>query len=555
MIDPQPGSPNDSPLTPMRFLQRSAEVFPNKNAIVYGARTYTYAEYSAMAQRMARAIRARIEPGDRVIFLAPNIPEMLIAHFAVPLAGGVLVALNSRLAKPEIDYVIAHSEASLLFLDAELVATVGSAYDASPALRHVVEIGDPEFGLAESGLSFGQQSLESFLAEADRIVPGSFDDRPLRWEVEDEREVIAINYTSGTTGKPKGVMYTHRGAYLNSFGEIFHNQFTSDSVYLWTLPMFHCNGWCTPWAVTGAGATHVCLRAVRAEAVWGAIDALGVTNLCGAPTVCGVIADAPQAHVVAHPLSITTAGAPPSPTIIEALDALGVNVVHVYGLTEVYGPYTICEYQHEWDDLPRNERAQKISRQGVGMLQAESARIVDADMVDVPADAETMGEIVLRGNNVMAGYFKDAEATADAFRGGWFHTGDLGVMHPDGYIELRDRAKDIIISGGENISTIEVENAIFSHPTVLDVAVVGIPHAKWGERPKAYVVLRPDVTVTEVELLTHTRYLIASFKVPDYIDFVETLPRTATGKIMKVALRRLQEEDAASQSPALPQKI
>jgi len=551
VIDPQPGSANDSPLTPMRFLQRSAEVFPNKNAIIYGTRTYTYAEYSAMAQRMARAIRARIEPGDRVIFLAPNIPEMLIAHFAVPLAGGVLVALNSRLAKPEIDYVIAHSEATLLFLDSELVATVGSAYDASPALKHVVEIGDPEFGLAESGLSVGQQSLASFLAEADRIVPGSFDDRPLRWDVEDEREVIAINYTSGTTGKPKGVMYTHRGAYLNSFGEIFHNQFTSDSVYLWTLPMFHCNGWCTPWAVTGAGATHVCLRAVRAEAVWAAIDALGVTNLCGAPTVCGIIADAPEAHVVERPLNITTAGAPPSPTVIEALDALGINVVHVYGLTEVYGPYTICEYQHEWDDLPRHERAEKISRQGVGMLQAESARIVDANMHDVPSDAQTMGEIVLRGNNVMAGYYKDPEATAESFRGGWFHTGDLGVMHPDGYIELRDRAKDIIISGGENISTIEVENAILSHPTVLDVAVVGVPHAKWGERPKAYVVLRPDVTVTEMDLLTHTRYMIARFKVPDYIDFVETLPRTATGKIMKVALRKLQNEDVAPQPPPL----
>ena len=555
MLDPQLGSANDSPLTPMRFLQRSAEVFPNKNAIVYGGRIYTYAEYSAAAQRMARAIRARINPGDRVIFLAPNIPEMLIAHFAVPLAGGVLVALNSRLAKPEIDYVIAHSEASLLFLDAELVATVGSAYEASPALKHVVEIPDPEFGLAASGLAFGQQSLESFLAEADRIVPGSYDDRPLRWDVDDEREVIAVNYTSGTTGKPKGVMYTHRGAYLNSFGEIFHNQFTSASVYLWTLPMFHCNGWCTPWAVTGAGATHVCLRAVRAEAVWSAIDSLGVTNLCGAPTVCGIIANAAEAHVVDRPLSITTAGAPPSPTVIEQLEALGITVVHVYGLTEVYGPYTICEHQSEWDELPAQERARKLSRQGVGMLQAESARIVDSDMVDVPADALTMGEIVLRGNNVMAGYYKEPAATAEAFRGGWFHTGDLGVMHPDGYIELRDRAKDIIISGGENISTIEVENAILSHPTVLDVAVVGVPHPTWGERPKAYVVLRADLTVTDVDLIMHTRHLIAGFKVPDSIDFVETLPRTATGKIMKVALRKMQEERVSAGDAVTPEPL
>jgi fatty-acyl-CoA synthase len=534
-------SPNDSPLTPMRFLQRSAEVFPNKSAIVYGGRRYTYTEFRESAEKLARAIRARIEPGDRVVFLAPNIPEMLIAHYAVPLAGGVLVALNSRLAKPEIDYVLTHSEATLLFVDAEIMATVGNAFEASASLKAVIEIADPEFGLAESGLALGQQSLEIFVSQTNDT-----DESPLAWEVTDERGVIAINYTSGTTGKPKGVMYSYRGAYLNSFGEVFHNKFTSDSVYLWTLPMFHCNGWCTPWAVTAAGATHVCLRAVRAEVVWGAIDALGVTNLCGAPTVCGIIANAPQAHPVDRPLSITTAGAPPSPSVIQQLEKLRITVVHVYGLTEVYGPYTICEYQHDWDDLPEAERAQKISRQGVGMLQAESARIVDAAMQDVPKDAHTIGEIVLRGNNVMLGYFKNPAATADAFRGGWFHTGDLGVMHPDGYIEIKDRAKDIIISGGENISTIEVENAILAHPTVLDVAVVGVPHEKWGERPKAYVVLRPDHIVTEVDLLTHTKYLIASFKVPDYITFVDELPRTATGKIMKVVLRELQTEEAAA---------
>jgi len=460
---------------------------------------------------------------------------MLIAHFAVPLAGGVLVALNSRLAKPEIDCVLNHSEATLLFVDAEFVGTVGDAFAASPSLRGVIEIGDAQFGKAVSGLSLGQQSLASFLADTTDTDPG-----PLNWDVTDERSVIAINYTSGTTGKPKGVMYSHRGAYLNSFGEIFHNKFTSDSVYLWTLPMFHCNGWCTPWAVTAAGATHVCLRAVRPDAVWNAIDTLGVTNLCGAPTVCSIIANAEQAHPVDQPLSITTAGAPPSPMVIQQLERLRMTVVHVYGLTEVYGPYTICEYQKAWDNLPDDERARKISRQGVGMLQAESARIVTEEMVDVPADAQTMGEIVLRGNNVMLGYYKNPQATKEAFRGGWFHTGDLGVMHPDGYIEIRDRAKDIIISGGENISTIEVENAMLSHPTVLDVAVVGIPHPKWGERPQAYVVLRPDHLVTEVDLLTHTRYLIASFKVPDNVTFVEELPRTATGKIMKVVLRDLQ---------------
>jgi len=536
-LEPLTGLPNDSPLTPLRFLQRSAEVYPNKDAILYGSRRYSYTEFKAAAERMARGIRARIAPGDRVVFLAPNVPEMLIAHFAVPLAGGILVALNSRLARPEIEHVLAHSEATLLFVDAELVATAGDSRPTSKFLTGTIEIPDAEFGLAESGLDFGQQTLESFLAEADEAAVT--DARPLRWDIDDERSPLTINYTSGTTGKPKGVVYSHRGAYLNSFGEVFHNSFTSSSVYLWTLPMFHCNGWCTPWAVTAAGATHVCLRAVRPDAVWTAIDTLGITNLCGAPTVCSLIANAEQAHPLSRPLSITTAGAPPAPSVIEQLETLGVTVVHVYGLTEVYGPYTICEYQPEWDGLPSEERARRISRQGVGMLQAESARVVDADMVDVPKDGSTIGEIVLRGNNVMLGYYRDPQATAEAFRGGWFHTGDLGVMHPDGYLELKDRVKDIIISGGENISSIEVENAILAHPTVLDVAVVGIPHERWGERPKAYVVLRPDHAVTAVDLLTHTRYLIASFKVPDDVHFVETLPRTATGKVMKMMLRDL----------------
>ena len=536
-LEPMTGLPNDSPLTPLRFLQRSAEVYPNKDAILYGSRRYSYTEFKAAAERMARGIRARITPGDRVVFLAPNVPEMLIAHFAVPLAGGILVALNSRLARPEIEYVLKHSEATLLFVDAELVATVGDSRPASKFLTGTIEIPDAEFGLAESGLGFGQQTLESFLAEADEAAVT--DARPLRWDIDDERSPLTINYTSGTTGKPKGVLYSHRGAYLNSLGEVFHNSFTSSSVYLWTLPMFHSNGWCTPWAVTAAGATHVCLRAVRPDAVWSAIDTLGITNLCGAPTVCSLIANAEQAHPLSKPLSITTAGAPPAPSVIEQLETLGVKVVHVYGLTEVYGPYTICEYQPEWDGLPSEERARMISRQGVGMLQAESARVVDAEMVDVPKDGSTIGEIVLRGNNVMLGYYRDPQATAEAFRGGWFHTGDLGVMHPDGYLELKDRVKDIIISGGENISSIEVENALLSHPTVLDVAVVGIPHEKWGERPKAYVVLRPDHAVTAVDLLTHTRYLIASFKVPDDVHFVETLPRTATGKVMKMMLRDL----------------
>ncbi|WP_439108832.1 AMP-binding protein [Kocuria tytonicola] len=348
---------------------------------------------------------------------------------------------------------------------------------------------------------------------------------------------ITLNYTSGTTGRPKGVLYAHRGAYLNSLGEVFHNGFTGETRYLWTLPMFHCNGWCTTWAVTAAGGTHVCLRAVRADQIWDAFDTRGITHLCGAPAVCSTIVDARQAHALEHPIRITTAGAPPAPSIIERLEAGGFDLVHVYGLTEVFGPFTICEPQEEWRTLSPAERAQQMSRQGVAMIQAESARVVDQDMADVPADGVSMGEVVLRGNGVMIGYFKNTPATRKAFAGGWFHTGDLGVMHPDGYIQLTDRAKDVIISGGENISSIEVEQALYSHPDVIDVAVVGQPHEKWGERPVAHVVRASGATVTEDELRRHVRAQLSGFKVPDSIVFSDELPRTATGKVRKNLLR------------------
>jgi len=533
------GGANRSELSPLRFLERSAAVFPDREAIVYGRRSHSYAEFAYHVQRLARVLRSKIAPGDRVAYLAPNIPEMLIAHFAVPLAGGVLVALNSRLAGPELVYILEHSGARALYFDAEFRGTVADIIADVPQVETVVEITDPEFGVTggpvgESGVP-GLVSYEDHLAAA-----GDLDPSPIPWTVDDENTIIAINYTSGTTGKPKGVMYTHRGAYLNSFGETFHNQFTGQTKYLWTLPMFHCNGWCTPWAVTHAGGTHICLRAVRAEAIWDAIDNLGVTHMCGAPTVCTTIVGSPRAHRLERPLRITTAGAPPSPTVIGSLEAIGVTVVHVYGLTEVYGPYTICEYQDSWSDLAPDERAAKLSRQGVGMVQAENARVVVPDslpLVDVPADGETMGEIVLRGNNVMAGYFRDEEETRKAFAGGWFHTGDLGVMHPDGYIQLRDRAKDIIISGGENISTIEVEQALVSHDAVLDVAVIGVADEKWGERPRAYVLLNPGATLTAEELIEHGRRLLAGYKVPRDIVFAGDLPRTPTGKVLKGELR------------------
>lgn len=530
MSDPTVSAANNTPLSPLRFLERSASVFPDRTAIIHGHRRYSYGEFGAEVQRLARAIKARIDPGDRIAFLCPNTPEMLIAHFAVPLAGGVLVALNSRLAGPELEYIFEHSGTRILFVDSELVESVTSARDAVPSLLEIIEITDSTMTppVVPDGVCTG--TYADFIAAVDEV------DLPLRWGVDDEQQVIAINYTSGTTGKPKGVMYTHRGAYLNSFGETFHNGFTGATKYLWTLPMFHCNGWCTPWAVTEAAGTHICLRAVRADAIWDAIDNLGVTHMCGAPAVCSTIAEAPQAHSVGS-LRITTAGAPPSPTVIEKLETLGIDVVHVYGLTEVYGPYTICEYQDSWSELTSEDRAKLLSRQGVGMVQAENARVVDSKMNDVNADGATMGEIVLRGNNVMLGYYRDPEATAEAFAGGWFHTGDLGVMHPDGYIQLRDRAKDIIISGGENISTVEVEQAMLTHPAVLDVAVVGVPHSKWGERPKAFVIVKDGVVVTAEELTDHTRGRLARYKVPDEIVFPLALPRTSTGKVLKYQLR------------------
>ncbi|MGB0091585.1 MAG: long-chain-fatty-acid--CoA ligase [Solirubrobacteraceae bacterium] len=517
---------NYQPLSPLRFLERSAEVFPDKLAIVCGERRFSYREFAEETTRVARALQASaVEPGDRVAYLCPNVAEMLIAHFAVPLAGGVLVAINVRLAEDEVAYVCEHSGARLLVVDEQLLPGASGR----PSLGEVTElivIGDPT---AAAASQIPVRGYDEFRAR------GSLEALP--WEVEDELATISVNYTSGTTGDPKGVTYSHRGAYLNSLGEVLHSEHSSSSVYLWTLPMFHCNGWCTTWGVTAVGGTHVCIRAVRPDEIWRLIDEQAVTHLNGAPAVMTSIARAPESHRVEHPLTVTVAGAAPSPTMIAEMETLGARVIHVYGLTESYGPYSVCEWQPEWDALESAERARKLSRQGVGMLSAERLRVVDLEMNDVPADGQTMGEIVMRGNDVMKGYFRDDQATESAFAGGWFHSGDLGVMHPDGYVELLDRAKDIVISGGENISTVEVEQALLSHPAVVDVAVIGVPSDRWGERPKGFVVLEGDRTVPESELIEYVRSRIAHFKAPDAIDFVTALPRTSTGKVQKYELR------------------
>jgi fatty-acyl-CoA synthase len=519
-------------LTPLSFLERSARVWPGKTAVIYGARRLTYSELAAEAQRVAGALQASgVGPGDRVAYLMPNLPEMLIAHYAVPLAGAVLVAVNTRLTAEEVASILSHSGAKIVVVDAALLGTAAAAAKDVEAVAELVVAEDTEIAPADLDLSDEPRlvSYSEFLARGAR--------EPLPWSVSDELAPIAINYTSGTTGRPKGVIYTHRGAYLNCFGEIIHSRHDENSVYLWTLPMFHCNGWCTPWSLTAIGGTHVCMREVRGDAIWEQLREHDVTHLNAAPTVVSSILNASEAEPLTRPVLITTAGAPPSPTTIAHMERMGFQIVHVYGLTETYGPISYCQSQPQWAGLSSEERSVLQARQGVSMIQAQGLRVVDAQMGDVRADGETMGEIVMRGNNVMAGYYLDPEATAEAFRGGWFHSGDLGVMHPDGYIELRDRIKDIVISGGENISTVEVEQALMSHPAVLDAAVIGVPDEKWGERPKAFVVLRAGHGATPQELLTHVRTKIARYKAPREIDITLELPKTSTGKIQKFVLR------------------
>jgi fatty-acyl-CoA synthase len=513
-------------LSPLGFLERAAVAFGERTALVHGPRRLTYRTLRQRVHRLATALRgAGLAPGDRVAVLAPNSPVLLESHFGVPLAGGVLVAINTRLAPAEIGYILQHSGARALLVDAELSPLVAPVLAECPDLQTTVYVADTAAASAVEGVEY-----ERFLATGA--------DNAGRPPLASEDDPISINYTSGTTGQQKGVVYTHRGAYLNALSVALELRLGPDSVYLWTLPMFHCNGWCFPWAATAAGATHVTIRQVDPPQVWDLIGREGVTHLCAAPTVLIALANHPAAvrQERAERVRVATGGAPPSPTTIAQMAALGVEVIHLYGLTESYGPSHSCAWWPEWNALPPGEQARLKARQGVPHPGVGDARLVDAELRDIPTDGQTMGELVIRSNTIMAGYYRDAEATAQAFRGGWFHTGDLGVLHPDGYVELRDRAKDVIISGGENVSTIEVEQVLLRHPAVLEAAVVGVPDAKWGEVPKAFVALKPGAQVSAEELVEFCHGHLARFKAPKHVAFGD-LPKTSTGKIQKYVLR------------------
>jgi fatty-acyl-CoA synthase len=504
-----------SELTPVDFLRRSAYMFPDKTAVVYGDRRYYYRDLEERVNRLASRLRvAGLEKGDRVAFLCPNTPPMLEGHFGVPAAGLVLVAINTRLGKDEVSYIVEHSGAKMVFVDAELEHLLEDVEDVERVrIDDTGEAGDP---------------YEDYLAEGSP--------EPVESVLEDEEETISINYTSGTTGRPKGVMYTHRGGYLSALGNVIEIGMGYDTNYLWTLPMFHCNGWTFPWAVTAVAGTHVCLRKVEPARIWELFDDEGITHYCAAPTIQIGIVNDDNAHELDREITAAIAGAPPSPTLLEGLLGLNIRPMHIYGLTETYGPMTTSGVHREWENLEIEERARLMARQGQGYVTADLVRVVDENMNDVERDGETLGEIVMHGNMVAKGYFENEEATEEAFEGGWYHSGDVAVWHPDGYIEIRDRSKDIIVSGGENISTIEVEQAVSRHPAVMEAAVVAIPDEKWGERPKAFVVLKKGQEATEQEIVDFCKETIARFKAPAAVEFTE-LPKTSTGKVQKFVLR------------------
>jgi len=524
---------NYVPLSPIGFLLRSAAVYPARVAVVHAGRRYTWREALDRCRRLASALAARsVGRGDTVALMAPNIPEAFEAHFGVPMAGAVLNALNIRLDPDTVAFILRHGEAKVLITDTEFAPVIGKALTQLDHEPVVIDIADAS---GPGGERVGEMDYETFLATGDPAFP----------EVtpEDEWEAIALNYTSGTTGNPKGVVYHHRGAYLNALGNLLVWGMRQHPVYLWTLPMFHCNGWCFPWTITAMAGTHVCLRRVEAAAIYEAIAREGVTHLCGAPVVMNMLLNFDPRAVpgiersLDRPIEMMTAGAPPPAAVIEGMEGLGFHITHVYGLTEVYGPAVVCAWHDEWDALPAADRARLKARQGVTYPVLEDLTVADpVTLAPVTPDGATMGEVLLRGNIVMKGYLKNPHATEEAFAGGWFHSGDLGVMHPNGYIELKDRSKDIIISGGENISTIEVEDVLYRHPCVLEAAVVARPDQMWGETPCAFVALKPEAAATADEIIAFCREHLARFKVPRFVIF-GPLPKTSTGKIQKFVLR------------------
>jgi len=524
---------NFQPLTPLSFLERSAAVYPGHTAIIHGRQRFTYAEFYARCRRLASALRSLgIGRGDTVSTMLANTPAMLEAHYGVPMTGGVLNTLNTRLDAAIIAFSLDHADAKVLLTDREFSSTVREALKLTKSARPaVIDYDEQEFDIP--GERLGQTTYEEFIAEGDPDYA---------WAMpEDEWEAISLNYTSGTTGNPKGVVYHHRGAYLLAQGNVLTASMPKHPVYLWTLPMFHCNGWCFPWSMSVVGGTHVCLRWVRSKAVWDALAEHRVTHLCGAPIVMATILNAPatEKRPLAQSVEFFTAAAPPPEAVLAAMAEAGFNVTHLYGLTETYGPAVVNDWDARWDSLPSAERAAKKARQGVRYAALEALSIRDPETLDpVPADGRTLGEVMFRGNIVMKGYLKNRKATEEAFHGSWFHSGDLGVMHPDGYIQLKDRSKDIIISGGENISSIEVEDRLYKHPAVGAAAVVARPDEKWGETPCAFVELKPGAKASAEELIAWCRDGLAHFKCPRHVLFAE-IPKTSTGKIQKFKLREM----------------
>ena len=522
---------NYQPLTPLSFLARSASVYPEHTAIIHGKSCTNYATFYARARMLASAlVKAGIKKGDTVSAILANTPAMLECHYGVPMMGAVLNTLNTRLDAATIGFSLDHAETKLLIVDKEFSGLAKTAIQLMKGPKPiVVDYVDPEFPVEGERLSS---------IEYEQFIAGGHAEYEWLWPA-DEWEAVSLNYTSGTTGNPKGVVYHHRGAYLMGSGNVLAGNLPRHPVYLWTLPMFHCNGWCFPWAISVVAGTHVTLRWVRSNLIWNALADNNVTHLCGAPIVMSTILNAPETEKrrLGHTVQFLTAAAPPPEAVLSAMAEQGFNVTHLYGLTETYGPATVNDWKAQWDALDGPARAKKKSRQGVRYHALEDLTVMDPEtMTRVPADGETLGEVMFRGNMVMKGYLKNPKATSEAFKGGWFHSGDLGVMHADQYIQLKDRSKDIIISGGENISSIEVEDCLYKHPAIQAAAVVAKPDEKWGETPCAFVELKPGKAASPEDILEWCRKGLAKFKVPKYVVFTE-LPKTSTGKIQKFKLR------------------